>query len=330
MLYAQFPRSGEKISRLGFGAMGFAGWFGDQSETAHIDALHRALDLGVNFIDTARAYGDSERILGLGLKQWKGDKPFVATKIEGMAGNTQWAYPPDVEKAFPRGHITADCERSLKLLGLEQVDLMQLHIYWPLWGTSGYWMDELEELKRSGKARFIGISVPDHRHDMVLGLVESGRIDAVQTIVNIFDPIAFDNLIPLCSRHGVAVIARQILDEGGLTGFLTGTTKFEKGDFRENYFERVVPQSVYVEKVERLKQYIPEHASSLAALALKFATYDPAVTTAISSMHVKDYAEMNVAAMEEPPLSHEMFERLRTKHRFIKNFSRVPDWDDTP
>jgi methylglyoxal reductase len=328
MLYSQFPRSGEKISRLGFGAMGFAGWFGDQSETEHIDALHRALDLGVNFIDTARAYGDSERILGLGLQQWKGEKPFVATKIEGMAGSTQWAYPADVEKAFPPGHITADCERCLKTLGLEQVDLMQLHIYWPLWGTSGYWMDELEELKRKGKARFIGISVPDHRHDMVLGLVESGRIDAVQTIVNIFDPLAFDNLIPLCAKHGVAVIARQILDEGGLTGFLTGTTKFPKGDFRENYFERVVPQSVYVEKVQRLKQYVPAHASSLAALAVKFAVNDPAVTTAISSMHVRQYAEMNIAALDEPPLSNEMFERLRTKHRFIKNFSRVPDWDD--
>lgn len=329
MRYAEFPRSGEKISRLGFGAMGFAGWFGDQSDSVHIDALHRALDLGINFIDTARAYGESERILGLGLRAWTGDKPFVATKIEGMAGSTQWAYPPSVETAFPRGHITADCERCLRTLGVEQVDLMQLHIYWPLWGTTGYWMDELEELKRSGKARFIGISVPDHRHDMVLGLVESGRIDAVQTIVNIFDPLAFDNLIPLCRTHGVAVIARQILDEGGLTGFLTGTTTFAAGDFREHYFDRVVPQSVYVEKVNRLRQFIPAHASSLAALALKFATFDPGVTTAISSMHVKQFAEMNVAAMEEPPLTPDIFERLRTRHRFIKNFSSVSEWDNS-
>lgn len=329
MLYAEFPRSKEKISRLGFGAMGFAGWFGDQSERDHIDSLHRAMDLGVNFVDTARAYGESERILGVALKQWRGTRPFVATKIEGMAGNTQWAYPPTVEMAFPPGHITADAERSLKALGVEQVDLMQLHIYWPLWGTSGYWMDELEQLKRSGKARFIGISVPDHRHDMVLGLVESGRIDAVQTIVNIFDPLGLDNLIPLCRKHGVAVIARQILDEGGLTGFLTGTTKFARGDFREDYFERVVPQRVYVEKVDRLKQYIPAHASSLAALAIKFAIHDPGVTTAISSMHLKQFAEMNAAVLDEPPLSDAMFERLRTKHRFIKNFSRVPDWDNS-
>lgn len=160
MLYSEFPRSGERISRLGFGAMGLAGWFGDQSEQEHIDSLHRAMDLGVNFVDTAGAYGASERILGLALKQWSGRRPFLATKIEGLAGNTQWAYPPSVESTFPPGHITADAERSLKALGVEQVDLMQLHIYWPLWGTGGYWMDELEELRRSGKARFIGVSVP--------------------------------------------------------------------------------------------------------------------------------------------------------------------------
>lgn len=144
MLYSEFPRSGERISRLGFGAMGLAGWFGDQSEQEHIDSLHRAMGLGVNFVDTARAYGASERILGLALKQWSGRRPFLATKIEGLAGNTQWAYPPSVESTFPSDHITADAERSLKALGVEQVDLMQLHIYWPLWGTGGYWMDELE------------------------------------------------------------------------------------------------------------------------------------------------------------------------------------------
>jgi aryl-alcohol dehydrogenase-like predicted oxidoreductase len=328
MLYSEYPGTGEKISRLGFGAMGFAGWFGNQSEQEHIEALHRALELGINFIDTARAYGDSERVLGLALKQWSGDKPFVATKIGGMAGGTQWAIPHDIDEAFPRGHITADCERSLKALGLEQVDLMQLHIYWPLWGTSGYWLDELDELKRAGKVRHIGVSIPDHRHDMVLGLVESGRIDAVQTIVNIFDPIAFDNLVPLCRKHGVAVIARCILDEGGLTGFLTGDTKFPPGDFREGYFERVVPQPVYVEKVNQLRKYIPAEASSLASLAIKFALHDPGITTAISSMHVQKLAEMNVASTEEAPLSNDMFERLRTRHRFIKNFSRVTEWED--
>jgi methylglyoxal reductase len=84
MKYRQFPKSAEMVSALGFGAMGFAGWFGPTSDADCIRALHTALDLGVNFIDTARAYGESERILGEGLRSWRGDRPFVATKIEPL------------------------------------------------------------------------------------------------------------------------------------------------------------------------------------------------------------------------------------------------------
>lgn len=327
MKYSTFPRSGERISRLGFGAMGFAGWFGEDTEEQYIAALHRAMELGVNFIDTARQYGESERIVGHALREWKGQRPFVASKVQALGPASQWQFPIEVETAFPPGHITADCERSLQQLGLDQIDLLQLHIYWPTWGTSGYWMDELQELKYAGKARFVGVSVPDHRSDMVLGLVESGHIDAVQTILNIFDPLALDNLVPICAKNQVAVIARSVLDEGGLTGFLSADTMFEEGDFRHNYFDRVVPRGVYIRKVDELKQYVPSNASSLASLALRFALADTRVTTAIVSMQVKAYAEMNVAGLDEPELPPELMHRMRTRHRFIKNFNRVADWE---
>jgi len=326
MKYTAFPKSGRKISQLGFGAMGFANWFGEQPEREHIDALHGALELGVNFIDTARAYGDSERIVGVGLKEWSGDPPFVATKIQALGPDWQWGSVVPVEVAYPKGQVRASCERSLKELGLDRVDLIQLHVYWPVWGNSGYWMDELQTLKEEGKARFIGISVPDHRSDMVLPLVQSGLIDSVQTIVNIFDPLAYENLIPICAENNVAVIARCVLDEGGLTGTLSGTNHFAEGDFRHHYFDGVVPLAVYLDKVDALRRFIPEHAGSLAALALKFATHRPEVTTAISSMHVREYAEMNVAAMDEPPLSEDVFRELMTRHRFTKNFSEAKHW----
>jgi aryl-alcohol dehydrogenase-like predicted oxidoreductase len=328
MKYSKFPRSGEPISRLGFGAMGFAGWFGEDTEDNFIAALHRALELGINFVDTARQYGQSERIVGLALRRWTGRKPFVATKVQALGPNSQWQFPVEVETAFPPGHITADCERSLRELGLDQLDLLQLHIYWPTWGTSGYWMDELQELKRRGKVRFVGISVPDHRSDMVLGLVESGLIDSVQTILNIFDPLALDNLVPICAKRGVAVIARSVLDEGGLTGLLTSDTRFEESDFRHNYFDRVVPREVYLRKVDSLRLYVPAHASSLASLALRFVLANSRVTTAIVSMQVEAYAEMNIAALDEPELPAELVHRLRTRHRFIKNFNRVQEWED--
>ncbi|WP_131113460.1 aldo/keto reductase [Lichenihabitans psoromatis] len=325
---ALFPRTGDRVSRLGFGAMGFAGWFGAQSEADHIRALHYALDRGINFIDTARAYGESEMILGRGLKQWRGPKPFVATKVEGLAGGPQWSTSVPVALSLPKGQVTASCEASLRALGTDAIDLLQLHAYWPGWGHEGDWMDELRALKAAGKVRAIGISVPDHRSDMALPLVMSGTIDAVQTVINIFDPQALENLVPCCQQHGVGVIARCILDEGGLTGFLTLDTEFDSGDFRKGYFDDTVPRAVYLAKVDALKQYVPQQASSLAALALKFALHHPGVTVGLSSMHEQRYAMMNIAAAAEPPLRPEIYKALMFKHRFIKAFMDVRNFAD--
>jgi len=187
-------------------------------------------------------------------------------------------------------------------------------------------MEELQALKQSGKARSVGISIPDHRHDSAISLVQSGLIDSVQTILNIFGNEPLDTLIPICEANNVAVIARCILDEGGLTGTLTNDAVFGPGDFRHGYFDWTVPRSAYIAKVEALRPYIPEHASSLAALAVKFATHHPGVTTAITSMHVEDYARMNIAAVDEDPLSEDLFWRLRTSHRFEINLSNRDAW----
>lgn len=330
MQYADFAVSGRRVSRLGFGAMGFAGWFGEQSEDAHIGALLTALDRGVNVIDTARAYGASERIVGQALRQWSGPSPFVATKVEGLAGIMQWGTPVSVHAAFPKGQVIASCDASLREMGLERIDLLQLHTYWANWGISGHWMDELQQLKAQGKIGQIGISVPDHRSDMVLPIVMSGLIDSVQTIINIFDPTALEVLVPFCAQHRVAVIARCILDEGGLTGCLTPETEFGEGDFRRDYFDATMPRQAYIDKVDALRRFVPGSASSLAALALKFALHDPGVTIAITSMHLAQFAEANIAAMDEPPLSDAVFDLLKTRHRLIKNFNNVKHFGKLP
>ena len=326
MRYREFPATGDELSVLGFGAMGFAGWFGAIDDRDAVRALHTALDLGVNVIDTARDYGRSEQVVGAGLRTWSGARPFVATKIQPRGPKSQYATPPGVEEVFPRGWVTESCETSLRELGLDHVDLMQLHLYWPTWGRQGYWMDELQALKQSGKARAVGISVPDHRHDMVIALVETGLIDSVQTILNVFASEPLDTLVPICAAHDVAVIARCVLDEGGLTGFLTEDLEFPPGDFRHGYFDWTVPRRAYIAKVDALRQYVPDHASSLAALALKFAIRHPGVTTAVTSMHVEEYARMNIAAVDEEPLSEELFWRLRTSHRFEINLSNKGSW----
>lgn len=328
MRYSTFPVTGRSVSKLGFGAMGFAGWFGESDEAEWIAALHAALDSGVNFVDTARAYGRSEEILGRGLAQWNGEQPFVATKIEQISGNNlPWAIPVDVEVAFPPGHIRRSAETSLRTLGLDDVDLIQLHCWWPTWADDGYWMEELQALKSDGLTAAVGVSIPDHRSDMGLPLVMSGLIDSVQTIINIFDPLALENLVPACVENDVAVIGRCTLDEGGLTGFLSDDPVFDDADYRSRYFDEIIPRSVYMDKVAALERFVPSAAGSLTALALKFAVQDPGVTTALVSMHVKEYAEANIAALDEAPLSTEDFHELFTTHRFIKNLNHAKHWD---
>jgi methylglyoxal reductase len=299
--------------------MGLAGVFGAHSDDELVDSVLHALDLGINFIDTARLYGRSEELVGRALRAWRGTPPFVATKVSVLGPNSKWGRPPSVESAFPRGHVTREIDLSLRTLGVDRIDLMQMHLYWHSWGTSGYWLDELQAAKASGKIALIGISLPDHRHDVGLSLVESGGIDSVQTIVNIFDPFAFDCLVPACQRHGVGVIARCILDEGGLTGFLKTDTPFAPDDFRHLYFDSV-GRGTYLNRVEALRSLLPANASSLAELAVKFVLAHPGVTTAISSMHVPRYADENIAAASAPPLSPAAFEVLRLHHRWTRNF----------
>lgn len=319
MRSSTFPRLDREVSKLGFGAFGLKGVFGGFDEKEAIDSMHHCWSEGVNLLDTARHYGESEAIVGRALKAWSGERPFIATKAECIGPARQWAMPQPVEQCFPRGHITREAETSLRTLGVEQIDLFQMHLYWPNWGTGGYWLDELETLREQGKVASIGVSMPDQRHDAALTLVTSGRIDAVQTVLNIFDPTALDCLVPLCREHGVAVLARCVLDEGGLTGSLSMDQRFGADDFRANYFDQG-PRDHYLAKVEALRRFVPEHAGSLAALALKFATHHPGVTTALSSMDVREHADANVAAMAEEPLGEEVFEELRCHHRWIRNF----------
>ncbi|XID92324.1 aldo/keto reductase [Paenibacillaceae bacterium WGS1546] len=322
-----FGKLGTPVSRLGFGAMGLGGSFGQYGEKELVRSVLHSLEQGVTFVDTARNYGESERIVGLALREWKGDRPFIASKIQSKGpGNLGWGKPIPVETAFPKGWLRESTEISLRELGVETIDLMQLHQYWPQWDRVDYWMEELLELKQEGKIRGIGVSLPDQRHDVALSLVQSGKIDSVQTVFHIFDPLALDCLIPICQENQVAVIARCILDEGGLTGFLREDTQFEEGDFRKSYFE-YLPRRLYIERVNRLKAaYVPKYADSLAELAIRFVLQHPGVTTAISSMHVTQHADENIAAAGKDPLPEDVFEEIRQHHRWVRNFYETKYW----
>lgn len=304
--------------------MGLNFAFGEFDEKDLIADMHRCMEQGVNMIDTARHYRGSEAIIGRFLKEWQGEPIFLASKVEAVwpSDNSGWGIPNPLEIAYPRGSLIEGVEGSLRDLQVERLDLMQLHQYWAQY-EDGYWLDELQELKAQGKIAQIGISIPDHRHDQAISIVKSGAIDSVQTIVNIFDPLAFDSLIPICQSQGVAVIARCVLDEGGLTGFLTPDTTFPEGEFRARYFNRG-PIDEYIRRVDALRAYIPEYAGSLAELAIRYVLTHPGVTTATVSMHIAEHAQENIRSAAAGALPDALFDDLRRYHRWLINL-----WEDT-
>ncbi len=139
MQYTSFAGSTDQVSRLGFGAMGLGGSFGTYDEAYLIQSVLHSLEQCVTLIDTARAYGESERIVGLALKEWQGERPFITSKIQSLGpGSIGWGTHIPVETAYPQGWLRESTEISLKQLGLETIDLMQLHQYWPQWNKKDY------------------------------------------------------------------------------------------------------------------------------------------------------------------------------------------------
>ena len=220
MRYRKLGNTGLEVSELGFGAWGIGrdAWIGADDDES-MRALRRAIEHGVNFLDTAYAYGDgrSEQLVGAAVRD-SAETVYVASKIPPK--NMQWPAPPGLsaEEVFPADWIVACTERSLENLGLETIDVHQLHVWSDDWVGQGDWLDAIERLKRDGKIRFFGVSINDHQPENAIRLVESGLVDTVQVIYNVFDQSPEDALFPAVEAAGVGVIARVPFDEGALTG----------------------------------------------------------------------------------------------------------------
>jgi aryl-alcohol dehydrogenase-like predicted oxidoreductase len=222
MRHRTFGRVGWQVSEVGYGMWGLAGWTGsDDTETMR--SLERAVDLGCNFFDTAWAYGDghSEQLLGRLVRSHPDRRLYVATKIPPM--NQKWPARPEhgVGQVFPPDHIRRYTESSLKNLGLEIIDLIQFHVWQDGWADDPGWQREIEDLKRRGLVRTVGLSLNRWEPENGIRTLRTGLIDAVQVIYNIFDQAPEDKLFPACRELGVGVIARVPFDEGTLTGTLT-------------------------------------------------------------------------------------------------------------
>ena len=209
-------------------------------------------------------------------------------------------------------------EKSLKNLGLEAIDVQQFHVWSDEWVDQGDWLEAILKLKHQGKIRHFGVSINDYQPENAIKLIETGAVDTVQVIHNIFEQSPEDKLFPACETHNVGVIVRVALDEGGLTGKITPYTKFEEGDFREKYFRGERKQEVY-ERVQKIAFDLNITLEQTAETALRYVLSHPAVSTVIPGMRSIQNVERNCQIGDGRGLPAEMVEKLRT-HRWARNF----------
>jgi aryl-alcohol dehydrogenase-like predicted oxidoreductase len=320
MRYRKLGKTEAEISEIGYGAWGIGGnqWRGGKDDES-LRALKHAFDLGVNLVDTALAYGDghSEQLVGQVLKSTV-HRVFVATKVPPKNGIWPASPSTPISEVFPYNYIIQSTNESLKNLGAAQLYLQQLHVWTDAWVNTEEWRRAAEDLKRSGKILYFGISISEHDPDSALEAVSTGEIDAVQVIYNIFDQTPEKNLFPLCQRKKVGVLARVPLDEGGLTGTITEDTKFEPGEFRDSYFRGERKRQV-VERVEALKNDLAGEPGTLPELALRFCLSNPAVITVIPGMRRVSTVESSCRASDAGPLNESTLAIIK-RHAWDRNF----------
>ncbi len=304
MEYRELGRTGWKVSGISFGCWAIGGAWGSVDDKESLAALHRALDLGVNFFDTADVYGDgrSERLLAQ-LHKERREEFYIATK----AGRR---LDPHIASGYNRQNLTAFVERSLKNLDVEIIDLLQLHCP----PTEVYYMPDvfgiLDDLVKAGKLHFYGVSV--EKVEEALKAIEYPQVQSVQIIFNIFRQRPADLLFAEAQRRRVGIFARVPLASGLLTGKLNRDSKFTSNDHRAfnrhgESFDRGetfsgLDYEVGLQAVEALRPLLPP-GQTMAQMALRWILMFPAVTCAIPGAKRPQQAEENVHAASLPPLT---------------------------
>ncbi|TAG15511.1 MAG: aldo/keto reductase [Rhodobacterales bacterium] len=308
-----FGRTGRMTTRLGFGAWAIGGTWGEVSLQDAKAALHAALDAGMTFIDTADVYGDgrSERIIREVLAERGGDAPFVATKA-GRRLN------PHVAEAYTGAALEGFIDRSLTNLGVERLDLVQLHCPPTQVYSSPEVFAALDAIKAKGKIADYGVSV-ETVEEARAAIVHPGVV-SVQIIYNLFRMKPAEVLFPEARARNVAVIARVPLASGLLTGKMSAASQFAADDHRSfnrngEAFDKGetfsgVPFDVALAAVEELRALAPAGAT-MAAFALRWILMEDAVTVVIPGAKSPAQAQGNAAAADMPPLQAEVMAAAR-------------------
>ena len=311
MQYRTLGKTGWDVSAISFGAWAIGGSWGSVDDDESLAALHRAVELGVNFFDTADVYGDgrSEQLLG----QLAKDHPDI--RIATKAGRR---LDPHVAEGYTEENLTAFVDRSLRNLDTEALDLVQLHCP----PTEVYYLPEtfgaMDRLVEAGKVRHYGVSV--EKVEEALKAIEYPNVATVQIIFNVFRQRPAGLFFEQAQKRDVGVLARVPLASGMLTGKMTPRTTFEPDDHRAfnrhgEAFDRGetfsgVDYEVGLEAVDALEEVVPE-GMSLVQFALRWILMHDAVTCAIPGAKRPSQAEENVSAADLPPLSEAQMQRAR-------------------
>lgn len=316
MKFHPFGRHSLNVSEIGFGGWAIGGSWGAQADADSLAALHRALDLGCNFIDTAAGYGDgrSERLIGQVLRDrhaaGRRERIFVATKTPPVAG----IWPPSpycqADERYPEAYLRENVAVRCANLGTPTLDLLQLHTWTRAWNRNPTPFKVLRQLQREGRIGLIGISTPEQDQNSVIDLIRGGWVDSVQVIYNLFEQEPAAELLDVAQEHGVGVIVRVVFDEGVLTGKFTRDTKFAPDDFRAQYFagDRLARA---IARVDEIRRDLAGTGYTLPQAAIKWVLAHPAVSTVIPGIRSVAQAEANCAVSDLPAMPVALVEKLR-------------------
>ncbi|HOD38805.1 MAG TPA: aldo/keto reductase [Candidatus Marinimicrobia bacterium] len=312
MQYRELGRTGWKVSAISFGTWAIGGTWGTVRDQESLAALHRALDLGVNFFDTADVYGDghSERLLAR-LRRERSEPFYIATK----AGRR---LTPHIAGGYNRENLTGFVERSLKNLETETIDLLQLHCP----PTEVYYMPEvfdiLNDLVKAGKIRYYGVSV--EKVEEALKAIEFPGVQSVQIIFNILRQRPADLFFKEAKRKQVGILARVPLASGLLTGKFLPSSTFESDDHRSfnrhgEAFDRGetfagLEFNAGLQVIEKLRLLVPE-GFTMTQMALRWILMFPEVTCAIPGAKRPEQVAENAQAADLPPLSNAIMQKIQ-------------------
>ncbi len=316
MQYRKLGRTDLMVSEIGFGAwaIGGHGW-GPSDDNESLEALKKAFELGINFVDTADVYGagHSEELIAKAANGIR-DKVIIATKFgNDFYGMMERKYP--LRANFSAEYTTFAVEQSLKRLGTDHIDLIQLHATREPGAGQTEAFEALDKLKQQGKVRFIGVSVKSVEDG--IACVKSGRADTIQTVYNMIRQEASEEFFLLAEEAGVGIIAREPLSSGLLTGKWTPEWQFHERDFRRYRF-RGEGLKKGLQVVEKLNFLLQTGSKSMAQAALRFVLSHPAVSVVIPGCRTPQQVVANVSASDAGPLSEEDLSRIKelSEHGF--------------